>query len=264
MNKARIVISLAMALLAIATTVQAGNFVLSGSEHLSVTTNYDTGYLWGYSTVTISQNGYVCVTYVNDKATLNIIGCTQESSMAIYSYNYSSVNINSGNINSIIILDNSVIDISGGYVDSLQAGNNSAVYISGGNIAHLNAYYGYSLINISGGNIENIQANGGIITITGYDFHATAGLNIVDDQLIGTGILTGKWLNQTNSWSIWVGSNSSTATIQLVSDPVEPICGDINHPYPPMDFNRDCVVDFYDFALFMAHWLDCTSPDCNQ
>lgn len=260
MKKKLIIVTVIVLL--VATLSHADDFVLSDNEQLNVTTDYDNVYLWDYSTVTISQNGYVCVTYVNDTATLNIIDCTQEWSMAIYSYNDSTVNINSGNINSMTMLDNSVVDISGGCVDYLQVGNSSSAYISGGNIINLVSGYGDSVINISGGNIENILANNGIITIAGYSFHATAGLSVVDDQLIGTGILTGKWLNQTKSWSIWIGLNDSMATIQLVSDPAKPRCGDVNHPYPPMDFDHDCIVNFTDFALFMSHWLDCTSPDC--
>jgi len=36
------------------------------------------------------------------------------------------------------------------------------------------------------------------------------------------------------------------------------VCGDSAHPYPPMDFNHDCIVDHADFAIFCEHWLECT------
>jgi len=39
-------------------------------------------------------------------------------------------------------------------------------------------------------------------------------------------------------------------------------CGDPWHPYPVGDFNHDCQVDFLDFAIFSAHWLECTDPNC--
>jgi len=42
-----------------------------------------------------------------------------------------------------------------------------------------------------------------------------------------------------------------------------PACGDEDHPYPPMDFNHDCIVDFIDFGLFCGHWLECTNPECD-
>jgi len=40
-------------------------------------------------------------------------------------------------------------------------------------------------------------------------------------------------------------------------------CGDPEHPYPPMDFNQDCVVNVADLAMFAEHWLTCTKPECN-
>jgi len=42
-----------------------------------------------------------------------------------------------------------------------------------------------------------------------------------------------------------------------------PTCGDAEHPYPALDLNKDCRVDFADLALFLAHWLECTAPECN-
>jgi hypothetical protein len=41
-----------------------------------------------------------------------------------------------------------------------------------------------------------------------------------------------------------------------------PTCGDSEHPYPPLDLNKDCRVDLADLALFLAHWLECTAPEC--
>ena len=42
-----------------------------------------------------------------------------------------------------------------------------------------------------------------------------------------------------------------------------PYCGDIEHPYPVTDVNRDCRVDLADFAMFAAEWLECTAPECD-
>ncbi len=41
-----------------------------------------------------------------------------------------------------------------------------------------------------------------------------------------------------------------------------PCCGDLDHPYPPGDANKDCRVDFADLALMASYWLQCTAPDC--
>ena len=42
-----------------------------------------------------------------------------------------------------------------------------------------------------------------------------------------------------------------------------PICGDAEHPYPAVDLNKDCRVDLADLALLLAHWLECTAPECD-
>jgi streptogramin lyase len=42
-----------------------------------------------------------------------------------------------------------------------------------------------------------------------------------------------------------------------------PCCGDFDHPYPLSDVNKDCKVDFTDFIIMAAEWLDCTAPECD-
>ena len=42
-----------------------------------------------------------------------------------------------------------------------------------------------------------------------------------------------------------------------------PVCGDAEHPYPAVDLNKDCRVDLADLAVLLAHWLECTAPECN-
>jgi hypothetical protein len=39
-------------------------------------------------------------------------------------------------------------------------------------------------------------------------------------------------------------------------------CGDDAHPIPIGDFTLDCRVNFFDFAIFALHWLECTNPVC--
>ncbi len=41
---------------------------------------------------------------------------------------------------------------------------------------------------------------------------------------------------------------------------VTPVCGDLDHLSPFMDFNGDCVVDASDFGLFATQWLLNTQP----
>ncbi len=41
----------------------------------------------------------------------------------------------------------------------------------------------------------------------------------------------------------------------------EPRCGDLDHPYPAGDTNKDCYVNMEDLANIAETWLDCTSPE---
>jgi hypothetical protein len=40
-------------------------------------------------------------------------------------------------------------------------------------------------------------------------------------------------------------------------------CGDADHPYPVMDFNRDCIVNLLDLMFFVEYWLECTKVECD-
>jgi len=39
-------------------------------------------------------------------------------------------------------------------------------------------------------------------------------------------------------------------------------CGDDTHPIPIGDLNQDCIVNFFDLAIFASHWLECTRDVC--
>ncbi len=64
--------------------------------------------------------------------------------------------------------------------------------------------------------------------------------------------------------------NSANTTVVMDSDKTVTavftatrVCGDECHPYPAMDFNTDCIVDFNDFSQFAFEWLVCTKPECD-
>ena len=72
--------------------------------------------------------------------------------------------------------------------------------ISGGSISYLGAY----------------ETSG--ITLHGYDFGATAGLSLVGDEVIGTGLLAGKWFDGT-SWVMSIGTHAAGAHIWAIPEP---------------------------------------------
>ncbi len=51
-----------------------------------------------------------------------------------------------------------------------------------------------------------------------------------------------------SGWIVGTGSNGA-----FLLKPVFPVCTE----YPAMDFNKDCKVDFQDFAIFSQSWLEC-------
>ncbi|MBN1125337.1 MAG: hypothetical protein JXA82_10040, partial [Sedimentisphaerales bacterium] len=54
-------------------------------------------------------------------------------------------------------------------------------------------------------------------------------------------------------------SNLGGYTFSVVSP--EPRCGDLDHPYPPGDANKDCYVNLQDLALMAQNWMTCTNPN---
>jgi len=43
--------------------------------------------------------------------------------------------------------------------------------------------------------------------------------------------------------------------VSVQSNVPPPLCGDENHPYLEWDLNKDCIVNFADFAMLAANWL---------
>jgi len=64
-----------------------------------------------------------------------------------------------------------------------------------------------------------------------------------------------------NSSSTTVNMNQDKSVTAVFVDDRQ--CGDECHPYPAGDINKNCIVDFTDFALFCQSWLECTKPECD-
>jgi hypothetical protein len=61
----------------------------------------------------------------------------------------------------------------------------------------------------------------------------------------------------------WNMMNTNATILNAVQQVVQnsvSVCGDVNHPYPAMDFNHDCYVNLYDLDMFIEDWLNCTDP----
>jgi hypothetical protein len=62
------------------------------------------------------------------------------------------------------------------------------------------------------------------------------------------------------STSLFVDADTTVTAVFTV---IPPVCGDECHPYPKMDFSKNCRVDLADFIMFAAEWMDCTAPECD-
>jgi hypothetical protein len=78
-----------------------------------------------------------------------------------------------------------------------------------------------------------------------------------------------------NKFVRWEGDvddpNSASAFLTMDRDraitavyaPDQRRCGDECHPILQGDLNKDCYINFEDFAIYCELWLSCTHPDCD-
>ncbi|HPS55073.1 MAG TPA: hypothetical protein PLP05_05705, partial [Sedimentisphaerales bacterium] len=235
MRRTKTAILLKIAILVIATVAHAGNFTLTGNDHLDVTTSYDDGDLCDFSTANIIEGGSVKRLDARNNSTVNESGGSVD---LLTTYNNSIANISGGSVyilvsqkgtvnmsggyvpyfnssgNSIVNMSNgsvmefettisSTVNLSGGSITSnFHASNNSIINISDGSIAGRIRAYDDSIFNISGGNITASLAvfSRGTVIFDGYGFKLGDGLlwDIDGKTILGTGVLTGNWFDGTN------------------------------------------------------------------
>jgi len=191
------------------------------------------GRAYNSGTIAVSS-GKIHEVYAYDNSSIPVSGGSVD---ALYAYGASSVSVSDGSIDTIFAYNTSSVDISGGsYSNAVNAEDASNVDISGGSFYNMRAY-GTSRVEISGGNIpylfvrdtSSVDIYGGhvavlfafdnsVVTFVGTDFLATNGLSLAGDEVVGQGILTGKWLDGT-PWSTNISSHGSGATIRVTPEP---------------------------------------------
>jgi len=167
-----------------------------------------------------------------DTSSVNVSG---GSVNYLYAYNTSSVHVSGGTIsNNLYAYNDSSVHVSGGTIsNNLYAYNDSSVHVSGSSISPYLYAYDTSSVDVSGGSISNslyayndssVHVSGGSVNwldardtsnvaLHGYDFQATRGLTLNGEEVLGTGLLTGKWFDGT-SWAVTIDGNYPTATIR--------------------------------------------------
>ncbi len=157
-------------------------FQVYGTDHMDVNSEYEGGSLYDSSTATLLPGGSAQWVYVNWFSSLTVAG---GSVQWITAFDSGHINFQSGSASIINALDHSTATISGGSVGLLRAeGANN-------------------------------------IVVTGWDFQLAGGLSWAPDNetLLGTGLLSGKWLGQNDVWTMSIPSHSLGATIKAVPEP---------------------------------------------
>jgi len=211
-------ILIAVALVLTAAAAAKADFVLTGAQHMDVTTSHTQGLLFNASTADVLAGGHIESAYVNDEALLRVMRPSGSAIYTAWAYGTARIAVSSGNVTFLHAYDTSSVAISGGSVYGLDAYDTSSVAISGGSVEYLDPRDS-SIVNISGGGVSTLHAyNTSGITLHGYDFRATAGLSLVGDEVIGTGLLAGKWFDGT-SWIIEIYTHDAGAHIWAIPEP---------------------------------------------
>jgi len=173
----------------------------------------------------------------------------------LYTYATSTVNVSGGSATSLDTHDTSTVNVSGGSATSLEARDTSSVDVSGGSVSGLYTY-GASIAVVSGGAVTDLRVyDTSIVALYGKEFVLGGGLSLDGNDVLGTGVLSGKWLDGT-SWATTISMHDLTAAIWLVSEPN-------TGPQITGDANGDGVVDAADYVLVKrnfgmtdAEWWD--------
>ena len=225
-------------------------------DQLTVDTYHFEGNLWGSSQASIVEGGGVGYLYAWDSSTVNMYGGGMANNLGQYNfYDLSTMNMSGGSVGWMEAYDSStinftdglighylrgygssIINISGGYVDTPVPHDFSTMNMSGGSGYWFSAE-GHSTTNFSGGSIDEFYAvdspivnisGGSIVNLHvrdtstsiffGQNFQYGDGLILDGNRLLGTGVLSGEWVDGT-PWSINILENESTASIQIVPEP---------------------------------------------
>ena len=207
-----------MAILAFMLMGQAQGFSLTGNQHITVDTVYG-GSNWLYDTswVDIVSGGSVYQLQTYDNSSTNISG--DGSVYSLYTYDNSHVDMYNGTVQVWFKTQgSSSADIYGGSMHSLGIYNSSFVSISGGSMTYLYTH-DLSSVELSGGSFDTLGAfNSSIITFNAQDYILGDGLSLIGNRLSGTGLLSGKWMDE-SQWAVNIGANDSTASIVLAPEP---------------------------------------------
>jgi len=135
------------------------DFILTGDEHLDVTTHHSEGALWNTSTADILKGGSIYAASVHDEAILRLPGPGAAHVTYLGAYDAARIIVSGGSVGRMALSDSSSVDITDGVVGAtIHAGDSSAVRVSGGHTFIRARLSGNSRFEIADGEVVSVTA----------------------------------------------------------------------------------------------------------
>jgi hypothetical protein len=135
----------------------------------------------------------------------------------LFAQDTSTVYVSDGDIGNVVYAHQySTVEVTGGYIGSMVTYDHSQASFSDQTLGYL-VTHDTSIVDISNGTLIDLKAyETSKVTLHGYNFQATGGLSIAGDEVLGMGVLSGKWFDGTE-WTIPISAHNTGATISLVT-----------------------------------------------
>ncbi len=217
---------------------------------------------YGSSMANVSGGAFSSVDLEAKENSELIVSSTNVGSISLY---HNATCDFSGSADYIYLGGNNRLNVNGGTIGEIDLGGSDApkpkyVDIVGGTVSEL-LIDSTAIVTVSGGSIDSMEVlilepdsvpnwldpliN---VRIVGYDLEATpyGGVDETDGQV------TGYWIDDT-PFSINLEEGYAYGYLTLYDGVIPQDC----ISWPEGDINRDCKVNFNDFALMAGNWLDC-------
>ena len=152
------------------------------------------------------------------------------------------------------------------YNGSTFTSTNSSLVYPGGQMCTLRIEFGEDTIKFYAKN----QGQTELTYLSGLDIARSAWTKTASAlMIIGKGFQSNAYTNPDydNDYTYGAGSADQLIMDNAVYERTGIWCGDSNTVFMNADLNRDCYVDFKDFAMLASEWLKCSDPansECSQ
>jgi hypothetical protein len=180
------------------TNTTKADFFLYNNETLTINSRQTDGYLFDSSIATLVNGADVHFLRAYNDSTASIFA--GRVSLNMYSYDTAILNIKGGEIQYPYGYGSSTINITGGSMFLVRSEDLSSIHISGGFVKNIATY------------------DTSTTTFSGRNFRGSGGLTISGNEVLGTGLLSGQWMDG-SSFATEILYQSSGSTITIIPEP---------------------------------------------